>query len=104
MSFYDKLVKIKSIKNRLIDDESKAIFDAKIDYMITRKEDTFIEAIWSFLNKMYCPDLASVMNSDNEKRRIVIFGCGHDGLRTKKVLEICGYKAFCFISDRKSVV
>lgn len=99
MNYYNKLLKIKRIKDKLLDQESEAIFNARIDYMITRKEDPYIEAIWPFLNNMYCPDLLSVLNKRNGQPIIIIFGCGHDGKRTKDVLEKCGYIANCFCDN-----
>lgn len=98
MNYYEKLLYIREIKEKLIDDESKAIFDAKIDYMVTGNEESFVKEIWPFLNNMCCPDLSSHAMTG---RNIVIFGSGHDGILTKKVLELCGYCITCFCdSDR----
>lgn len=99
MNYFDKLLEIKTIKEKLLDQESETIFKARIDYMITRKEDPYIEAIWPFLNDMYCPDLLSVLDKRNTQSKIVIFGCGHDGRRTKNVLEKCGYTVDCFCDN-----
>lgn len=49
MNYYEKLLNIKLLKDKLLDEESKIIFDARIDYMIMREMDTFIEKVWHFL-------------------------------------------------------
>lgn len=100
MNYYDKLLNIKLLKDKLLDEESKTIFDARIDYMIMRERDAFIEKVWPFLNNMYCPDLESYTDK-KRNRKIVIFGAGHDGIITKRVLELCGYMAWCFCDSSK---
>lgn len=100
MNYYEKLLYIRQIRDRLMDEESKVIFDAKIDYMITRDDDAFVKAIWPFLKEMYCEDLISYSMG----RAIVIFGSGHDGIRTKNVLELCGYHVECFCDNDKNKI
>lgn len=100
MNYYEKLLNIKRLKDKLQDEESKTIFDARIDYMIMRDKDAFIETVWPLLNNMYCPDLDPYIDK-GENRKIVIFGAGHDGITTKRVLELCGYRAYCFCDSNK---
>lgn len=101
INYYNKLLNIKKIKDKLMDEESKIIFDAKIDYMITRDDNTFIETVWPFLRNMYSPDLVSHTSLN---KNIIIFGCGYDGIKTKNILEMCGYNVEFFCDSNKDKV
>ena len=45
MGYYEKLLKIGKIKEALIDEESRILFEARVDYMISRDEDQFYKAL-----------------------------------------------------------
>lgn len=84
--------KLNTIYNALQDEESRELFDARVKFMIDRNEDSYIDAIFE-LNKLYpkkwrCPEMEKVLEDGQE---IVIYGCGHDGRISKRVLEISGY-------------
>ncbi|MCI9623119.1 MAG: FkbM family methyltransferase [Lachnospiraceae bacterium] len=90
------MLKIGSIKESLCDEESRILFDAKIDYMITRDERQFYEVIDKLDKHWYCQELNEALERADVKG-IIIFGCGHDGRRTKKILELCNHapRYFC---------
>lgn len=103
MGYYEKLLDISKIKEAMIDEESKRLFDAKIDYMITRDTDEFYTVLDTLGKTWYCTELDNVLEKIYVKG-IIIFGCGHDGIRIRKVLENCNYfpKYFCD-SDKAKV-
>lgn len=88
----------------LQDEESKMLFDARVEYMIGRDEDKYIEKIFelkNFFPKIWqCPEIESVLK-DNQK--IIIYGCGHDGKRIKKALEMCGYSVWCWCDSSREL-
>lgn len=45
MGYYEKLLDLKKIRDLMLDDKSKILFDAKIDYMITRNREQFYNII-----------------------------------------------------------
>jgi len=95
MGYYEKLLDLKKIRDLMLDDKSKILFDAKIDYMITRNREQFYNIIDALEKNWYCKELNEILARVDIKG-IIIFGCGHDGKRTKKVLELpdekIGYK------------
>lgn len=105
MNFYEKLLSIDKIKEKLMDDESRVIFNARIAFMITKDEDSFIKTVWPFMRNMYCPDLTFAYDNNKKiDREIIIFGSGHDGIMTKHVLDLCGYSASYYCdSDSKKI-
>lgn len=86
-TWVDRLLSVGKIRETLTDDESRTIFDARIDYMITHNKDYFFNIIESLPYKWRCPQLEPYMN--DEKTNIIIFGCGHDGKMTNRMLKKC---------------
>lgn len=100
MNWSDKLIQIHSLKDKLMDAESKLLFDARVNYLVDRNEESFHELLLSLNKNWFCREMASFLK---EKEGIIIFGCGYDGLITKTNLEICGYEPsfFCDSDDSK---
>lgn len=96
MGYYEKLLKINMIREAMLDEESRILFDARIDYMITRDMDRFYEISDVMGKGWYCPEVKEILGK-HVLKGIIIYGSGHDGQRTKKVLVNCGYSPeyFC---------
>lgn len=103
MDYYEKLLKIQHIKDAMLDKESELLFTAKIDYMITRDSDRFYSVSDQIVKDGYCKELDDVTRKNGGKG-IVIFGSGHDGIRTKKVLESCHYFPVFFCDSNRNKV
>lgn len=103
MGYYEKLLDLKKIRDLMLDDKSKILFDAKIDYMITRNREQFYNIIDALEKNWYCQELNEILARVDIKG-IIIFGCGHDGKRTKKVLELCNYQPTYFCDSDISKV
>lgn len=86
MSWYDRLINIPRLRKALLDEESQKIFDARIDYLCTRNEENYLNTIDSIPKKWRCEELNRKINGKSE---IIIFGCGCDGLKQKRVLDLC---------------
>ena len=102
MEYYKKLLKIDKIRKAIRDDKSKLLFDARIDYMITRNEDQYYRVSDILENDWYCKELNDIKKRIDTKG-IIIFGCGHDGKRTLKILKSCNFSPdfFCDSDSRK---
>lgn len=89
-AWVDKLLNIGKIRKALTDDESRMLFDARIDFMITHNEDDYFDIIESLPYKwrMKCTQLEPYLGDG--KTDIIIFGCGHDGKMTNRILKKCG--------------
>lgn len=84
--------KLDNVYNALQDEESRRLFDARVQYMIDRDADLYIDTIFE-LNELYpkkwcCHETEKVLENGQQ---IIIYGCGHDGKISKRVLEVCGY-------------
>lgn len=90
MGYYEELLEIGKIREAMLDEESKVLFDAKVDYMIRQDSEKFYNVIDTLEKKWYCRELDKMIEK-NGIDNIIIFGCGHDGKRTKRILEKCGY-------------
>lgn len=98
---------MEDIYNALIDDESRDWFDAKIDYMITRNSDCFLNTLFA-LAKKYPREWHYIgmerFVKDKEYSGIIIYGCGHGGKFTKEILDLCGYSVACWCDSAKQKV
>lgn len=95
----DKLGSISKIRDALIDNESQIIFDARLEFMIDRDEDKYFDKIESLPRKWNCPEIKQYITDSSTK--IVVFGCGHDGIRTKRILCKCGFAVECFCDSKR---
>ena len=86
-TWVDRFLSVGKIREALTDDESRMMFDTRIDNMITRNDDYFFDIIESLPYKWRCTQLEPYM--DDGKTNIIIFGCGHDGKITNRILKKC---------------
>lgn len=98
MTYSEKLLRLNEIRERMSDDESKAIFDARIEYMVTRNADAYLEVTDRFSETWYCAELDKAVEQAKTDK-IVIYGCGKYGIRTKELVEKCGYQVAYFIDS-----
>ncbi len=101
--YYEKLLMLGKIRDAMMDEKSRILFDAKIDYMITRDSDQFYRISDALEREWYCNELNDILETVSVKG-IIIFGCGHDGIRTKKIMENCNYypQFFCDSNNEKT--
>lgn len=103
MGYVEKLMNISRIREAMADEESKILFDAKVDYLITKNEEQFVSVAESFGKDWRCPELSDLLGKVNVKG-IIIFGCGHDGKRSKKILEKCDYLPIFYCDSDKEKI
>lgn len=101
MNWYDRLVNIPRLRNALLDEESQKIFDARIDYLCTRNEEDYLNVIHSIPQKWRCQELNRKIKGKTE---IIIFGCGRDGLRQKRVLDLCNVELTYWCDNNPKVI
>ena len=95
MGYYDVLKEnLQAIYDALIDEESRDWFDARVEYMITPNVDNFLHTVLLLSRKYRRKWRHAGMErfvKDKKYRGIIIYGCGHDGKKTKEILDLCGY-------------
>lgn len=89
---------VDKIRDALTDEESRVLFDARIDFMVTGDRSRYFEVIESLPHKWKCRQLEPFLDNNTE---IIIFGCGHDGKLTNRILKKCGLSAKCFCDSNQ---
>lgn len=87
------------IREKLHDEKSKEIFDARYKYMLDGDDYQFFITIKE--EKYISKEFDEFMRISGENRDILIYGAGKDGMRTCVILRLCGYKPVMF-SDSNS--
>lgn len=96
------------MKEMLLDDESKKIFDARIEYLRTEDIFLFIKRIQSVYNDFRYPELESFLRGwgkEEKHIRFVIFGAGHEGEIAFEILKHTKYssKIYAFCDNNKEL-
>lgn len=82
-----KLLRAAEIKNALLDEESKKIFNARLGYMATQDMQSYMKTIRD-VNKVWrCTELEEKLQDKDKK--LILYGCGADGMENKKILDLC---------------
>lgn len=93
--------RLNDIYTKLLDDESRSAFDARVEYLVTKDVDVFLNHLCKADDAWECGYVENALHKTNAQS-VIIYGCGCYGKRSKKVLELCGYTISCFIdSDRR---
>ena len=90
------------LKARLSDEESKAIFDARLRYALSQDKDAFLDELLPLLRnyRMENYDMYARIKRFGT-RQVVIYGAGVCGRRNKRALDMCGMEVLAF-SDSDS--
>lgn len=97
---------INEIRNKLHDDISKKIFDARVRYLIYRDEMDFYETI----NEMFeysierIPQISTAIKIFPEAKNLIVYGAGHNGIITMNMLKKANVSqnlTFCDSDKRK---
>lgn len=96
--------KIEKIKAALKDDQSRVLMDARIEFLRSGDEFAYYKSVDSVVDtQWHCPGLEQAVENLNAEG-IIVFGCGHDGRETKRVLDLCKINLDFFVdSDCRKV-
>lgn len=89
---------INKIESVLQDQTSVLLFNARLHYSITRDKKQFYKAVDTVEKNWICPELERFLEK-TQGEGIIVWGCGHDGKETKRVLDLCGHPP-AFFCDR----
>lgn len=99
-SYFEKLnLQYEAIKERMMDEESIKLFDARVEYAITRDWERVKKYFFAPEKKWRCEELEVFLNGFSGKNDIVLFGAGKVGRETKEYLEASGYMPICFCDN-----
>lgn len=89
MENYTQEAKVQKIKEAMQDEISKKLLEARIELMRTQDEWEFYRKVDSVVNSVWhCGELEQYLERIKPEG-IIIFGCGHDGRESKRVLDVC---------------
>lgn len=98
------LYRLCDIAEKLQDEESKIIFEARINYLFTRDEDEYYKVIEKITKKSICMELEDFLKDNEGNHGIIIYDAGVEGIRTKKLLDACNQGARMFCDDDKDII
>lgn len=85
-NYYEEMT---AIYDRLLDEESKKIFEARITYMLDGNMDNYMEAMADLYHDWHILEVGEIRKENQE---IILFGCGHDGRQAYRLLMSEGIK------------
>lgn len=99
MSWFEKLKNVERIRERMQDEESRVIFDARLGYMCNgdRYRYEYFDQIDQFPKEWRSAELKELMK--NGEKPIVIYGYNQLGIEQKRVIELCKYKVSCWCDE-----
>lgn len=105
MSYLESIyLQYSRIKERLQDEESKEIFDMRVEYFLkndAQKLEAFME---SRAKEWTCPEVEKFLKKHPERDiKFILFGAGYVGRKTKRYLEMCGYHPIAFCDNGSAV-
>lgn len=99
INYYDAM---QLIYGRLQDEESKILFQMRINFLINEDQDSYMERLRGLYHDWTPSKELDEKISVLRPKEIIIFGCGHGGKTIKKMLSIQGYEAAYFCDNFKS--
>lgn len=88
MAWYEQLRMIDKFRERLWDEESKKIYDARIEYLIDRNRSKLFDTLYEIdRNKPKKSNVLEEFMRNRDKGKVIIFGAGKKGKETKGILE-----------------
>lgn len=99
-SYFENLIlQYKKIRERLMDEESARLFDARVEYAITGDWERVKKIFFIPEKDWRCAELESFLKKFPDRKDIVLFGASKVGKETKQYLEACGYNPACFCDN-----
>lgn len=95
--------KIFKIRERLQDEQSKILLDARLNYSITKDKWQMYKAVDLVEKEWHCPMLENFLDKSSGQG-IVVWGCGHDGREAKRTLDVCGFHLDYFCDSNSKVI
>jgi hypothetical protein len=97
---FSYLSQLKNVFDRLQDQKSIDIFNARMEYMIDRNLNTLLERLLTIEgDRSFVAGEVKNALPNPEKKKMILFGCGQDGHINKKVLEKCGYQIYGYCDN-----
>lgn len=104
MNFDNMTTRLYNVMSNLADEESRIIFNAKINYLCSGDEREYYKELQKLNRKGYCPELDEFISDNRDYKGIIIYGANEEGERTKKILDQCNYVVDFFCDDNLNVV
>ena len=98
VTLYEQLRMIEKFRDKLYDEESVKIYDARIEYLIDRNKGKLFDTLYELnKEKIKKSKYFEEFMQSRDKEKIIIFGAGKKGKETKEILEKMGFfpKYFC---------
>ena len=98
-NYYYKMTRI---YEHLQDEESRKLFEARVDFLIDRDKDAYLTDIAAVYQDWYGADEIKRQLAERSFDEIIIFGCSYLGIMLKGLLRCIGYRAVYFCDNNHS--
>ena len=88
---YEMMGLTREIRGLMLDDESKRLYDARVNYLFDKDFYSYVDAIFNEEHTWNISLIDRVFKEDCDIDRIVIFGCGSEGKYVRKLLHRTRY-------------
>lgn len=92
--------RMNEIYEHLQDEESRALFEARLTYLIMHNEDKYMETVGNLYQDWHSKELEEKIMAVDPKG-IIVFGCGHDGQMINQLMNFWGYSVSYFCDTYK---
>ena len=93
-NYYQMMMRI---YERLLDEESRKLFELRIAYLIDNNQDNYMKAVCKLYDDWKAVDIEEKAKAGG----VIVFGCGRDGKMANILLSAWGYKVICFCDTYK---
>lgn len=97
-----KLELINRVYDKLCDEESKRVYEAKLELIINNDEMKFLDWFISEYKDIRCPELEAY-EKKNPNAEYILFGVGKEGQKAYKILKSCGKKVIGWCDNNKNL-
>lgn len=104
MRYNNLVTRLYKIMEKFQDEESQIIFDARMAYLFSRKEDEYYKILEKVRKKSYCAELEEFLEDNKENQGFIVYAADEEGIRTKRLLESCGKKVALFCDDSEKLI
>ncbi len=92
----------KEIENRLQDEESRILFQARLDYAANGDQKAYFDVLDTLYDDWHISEELRDRTAEGGFSGIIIFGCAYGGTRIHTLLERMGYKIDCYCDNNHS--
>lgn len=89
MSYLNDVLEAAQVYNRLADQESRLLYEARLNYLLTGEAEEFYKLLDKVDRKYRCNELDKMMKENPECKKLIVMGISKEAKRIKRILDRC---------------